>query len=113
MNNQNYHHKKPNKLFLGSPDCLAGLGVNFPGYYSLESLSELLPVDLLIPEKEAGKTTTKTPPIDITGMSTTTAAGKRKSSSGYPVDWSAVADAYYRSMDLQGSEKKNPQPSES
>jgi hypothetical protein len=79
-------------------------------------LSELLPVDLLIPEKEAGKTsttTTKTPPIDITGVSTTTAAGKRKSSSGYPVDWSAVADAYYRSMDLQGSERKNPQPSAS
>ena len=92
---------------------MTGLGVNFPGYYSLELLSELLPVDLLIPEKEAGKTTTKTPPIDITGVSTTTAAGKRKSSSGYPVDWSAVADAYYRSMDLQGSEKKNPQPSES
>ena len=93
---------------------MAGLGVNFPGYYSLELLSELLPVDLLIPEKEAGKTTTtttKTPPIDTKVL--TTASSKRKTTSGYPGDWSAVADAYYRSMDLQGSEKKNPQPSAS
>jgi hypothetical protein len=57
---------------------LTGLDVIFPGYYP-----DSLPVDL--PEN---KTTTTTDPIRADGNST---APKRKSTLGYPVDWSAVA----------------------
>jgi hypothetical protein len=74
-----------------------GLDVIFPGYYP-----DSLPVDL--PEN---KTTTTADPIHADGTST---APKRKNTSGYPVDWSAVAELYYRSVD-GGSRKSPPAPS--
>ncbi|EFX62069.1 hypothetical protein DAPPUDRAFT_120557 [Daphnia pulex] len=74
-----------------------GLDVIFPGYYP-----DSLPVDL--PEN---KTATAADPIRADGNST---APKRKSTSGYPVDWSAVAELYYRSVD-GGSRKSPPAPS--
>jgi hypothetical protein len=76
--------------------CLTGLDVIFPGYYP-----DSLPVDL--PENK----TTTADPIHADGNST---APKRKSTSGYPVDWSAVAELYYRSVD-GGSRRNPPAPS--
>ncbi|XP_046634390.1 uncharacterized protein LOC124313483 [Daphnia pulicaria] len=73
-----------------------GLDVIFPGYYP-----DSLPVDL--PENK----TTTADPIHADGNST---APKRKSTSGYPVDWSAVAELYYRSVD-GGSRRNPPAPS--
>jgi len=61
---------------------LAGLDVIFPGYYP-----DFVPVGS--PEN---KTTNQ---IDADGASTPA----KKKSAGYPVDWSAVADLYFRSVD--------------
>jgi len=89
-----------NSLFQGSPDCLAGLDVIFPGYYP-----DSLPVGL--PQNRTTVTTTANP-IDADGAST---PAKKKSATGYPVDWSAVAELYYRSVD--GGSRKSPASSSS
>ncbi|EFX73565.1 hypothetical protein DAPPUDRAFT_109658 [Daphnia pulex] len=75
-----------------------GLDVIFPGYYP-----DSLPVDL--PENKTVVTTAD--PILADGNST---APKRKNTSGYPVDWSALAELYYRSVD-GGSRRNPPAPS--
>lgn len=87
---------------------MAGLGVNFPGYYSLELLpADLLPIDLLLPEKATGTTTTTVNPVNTDVVST--GAGKRRNStSRYPIDWAAVAEAYYRSINFDSREIQSP-----
>ena len=81
-------------------DGLAGFGGSYPGYYS-----ELLVGNAPAPHKV---TPGSHPAIATVGSS----SGQKKppttgGSSGYPIDWSAVAEAYYQDV----SSRTNPSSS--